>query len=78
MAAILSRPQCVKTLDIEMDRRKWTLTTQGLELHRMKMNESIKREAGVKLAEEHMQIDDASVFDFAAVQERKRWNHHKI
>ena len=55
----------LQTLDIEMHRRKWTLTVQGLK-GTPDEDESVTREACVKLAKEHLQIDDASVYDFAA------------
>ena len=77
LPAIAQHIECVatklalQTLDIEMHRHKWTLTVQGLK-GTPGEDESVTREACVKLAKEHLQIDDASVYVFAACHRRAK------
>ena len=55
----------LQTLDIDVHRRKWALTVQGLK-GAAKEDESDTRAACVQLAKDNLAIDDASVLEFAA------------
>ena len=54
----------LQTLDIDMHRRKWSLTIQGLK-GAADEDEDTTRQACVSLAKQHLKITDASVFDFS-------------
>ena len=53
------------SLDIDMHRRKWSLTIQGLK-GAADEDEDTTRQACVNLAKQHLKITDASVFDFSS------------
>ena len=55
----------LQTLDIDIHRRKWSLTIQGLK-GAADEDEDTTRQACVRLAKEHLKITDASVFDFSS------------
>ena len=53
------------SLDIDMHRRKWSLTIQGLK-GAADEDEDTTRQVCVNLAKQHLKITDASVFDFSS------------
>ena len=61
----VSTALAMQTLDIDVHRRKWALTLQGLK-GAAKEDEVDTRAACVKLARDTLEIENASVWDFAA------------
>ena len=61
----------LQTLDIDVHRRKWSLTVQGLEGDADE-DDADTRRACVQLARQHMDIEDAAVSDFAACNRLSR------
>ena len=61
----------LQTLDVDMHRRKWNLTIQGLK-GPADEDETDTRRACVDLAKSHMGIPDASAFDFSACHRLSR------
>ena len=61
----------LQTLDIDVHRRKWSLTVQGLEGDADEDDADTHR-ACVQLARQHMDIEDATVSDFAACHRLSR------
>ena len=55
----------LQTVDIDMHRRKWSLTIQGLK-GAADEDEDTTRQACVNLAKQHLKITDASVFDLSS------------
>ena len=60
----------LQTLDIDMHRRKWSITIQGL-AGPANEDESTTRDACVRLARTHLGITDAAANDFAACHRLK-------
>ena len=61
----------LQTLDIDVHRRKWSLTVQGLEGDADE-DDADTRRACVQLARQHMDIEYAAVSDFAACHRLSR------
>lgn len=55
----------MQTLDLDVHRRKWTLTIQGLS-GVADEDEDVTRTSCVNLAKDHLLVEDAAVTDFAA------------
>ena len=72
-ALLLHRRRCdeevatglaLQTMDLDVHRRKWTLTIHGLKGEAVE-DEEVTRDASVKLAQDHLGIPDAASTDFA-------------
>ena len=61
----------LQTLDLDVHRRKWSLTVQGLK-GQEEEDEDDTRAACVNLAHEHLDISDAAVTDFASCHRLSR------
>ena len=55
----------LQTMDLDVHRRKWSLTIHGLKGEAGE-DEEVTRDACVKLAKDHLDISDAATTDFAA------------